>query len=138
MKNGKTLTLVKMGCDFFNGDRINQLSDCENYRIETRKNLVKGKDGNEYFLSFGGYDKRRTRYTNKRTGAQLKRPVEEVVLENALHIDTQFDDENGSWRNCKLESELCEMGLTFTKSDILKAVNYTSADNYTEIEIVDR
>ena len=138
MKNGKTLTLVKMGCDFFNGDRINQLSDCENYRIETRKNLVKGKDGNEYFLSFGGYDKRRTRYTNKRTGAQLKRPVDEVVLENALHIDTEFDDENGSWCNCKLESELCEMGLTFTKSDILKAVNYISADNYTEIEIVDR
>ena len=138
MKNGKTLTLVKMGCDFFNGDRINQLSDCENYRIETRKNLVKGKDGNEYFLSFGGYDKRRTRYTNKRTGAQLKRPVDEVVLENALHIDTQFDDENGSWRNCNLESELCEMGLTFTKADILKAVNYISADNYTEIEIVGR
>ena len=138
MKNGKTLTLVKMGCDFFNGDRINQLSDCENYRIETRKNLVKGKDGNEYFLSFGGYDKHRTRYTNKRNGAQLKRPVDEVVLENAIHIDTEFDDENGSWRNCKLESELCEMGLTFTKSDILKAVNYISADNYTEIEIVDR
>ena len=138
MKNGKTLTLVKMGCDFPNGDRINQLSDCENYRIETRKNLVKGKDGNEYFLIFGGYGKRRTRYTNKRTGAQLKRPVDEVVLENALHIDTEFDDENGSWRNCKLESELCEMGLTFTKADILKAVNYISADNYTEIEIVDR
>ena len=95
MKNGKTLTLVKMGCDFFNGDRINQLSDCENYRIETRKDLVKGKDGNEYFLSFGGYDKRRTRYTNKRTGAQLKHPVDEVVLENALHIDTEFDNENG-------------------------------------------
>ena len=52
MKNGKTLTLVKMGCDFFNGDRISQLSDCENYRIETRKDLVKGKDGNEYFLIF--------------------------------------------------------------------------------------
>ena len=138
MKNGKTLTLVKMGCDFFNGDRINQLSDCENYRIETRKNLVKGKDGNEYFLSFGGYDKRRTRYTNKRTGAPLKHPVYEVELENALHIDTEFDDENGSWRNCKLEAELCEMGLTFTKADILKAVNHISCDNYTEIEIVDR
>ena len=138
MENGKTLTLVKMGCDFFNGDRINQLSDCENYRIETRKNLVKGKDGNEYFLSFGGYDKRRTRYTNKRTGAPLKHPVYEVALENALHIDTVFDDENGSWRNCNLEAELCEMGLTFTKADILKAVNYISCDNYTEIEIVDR
>lgn len=138
MKNGKTLTLVKMGCDFFNGDRINQLSDCENYRIETRTELVKGKDGNEYFLSFGGYDKRRTRYTNKRTGAPLKHPVYEVVLENALHIDTEFENEKGAWCNCKLEEELCEMGLTFTKADILKAVNYISCDNYAEIEIVDR
>ena len=138
MKNGKTLTLVKMGCDFWSDDRINQLSDCENYRIETRRDLVKGKDGNEYFLSFGGYNKRRTRYTNKRTGAQLKHPVDEVVLENALHIDTECENANGSWRNCKLEAELCEMGLTFTKADSLKAVNYISCDNYTEIEIVDR
>ena len=138
MKNGKTLTLVKMGCDFWNDDKIRQLSDCENYRIETRKELIKGKDGNEYFLSFGGYDKRRTRYTNKRTGAPLKHPVYEVVLENALHIDTEFDNENGSWRNIKLEAELNNMDLTYTKFDILKAVNYISADNYAEIEIVDR
>ena len=138
MKNGKTLTLVKMGCDFFNGDRINQLSDCENYRIETRTELVKGKDGNEYFLSFGGYDKRRTRYTNKRTGAPLKHPVDEVVLENALHIDTQFENEKGAWRNIRLEDDLRGMNLTYTKADILKAVNHISCDNYTEIEIVDR
>ena len=138
MKNGKTLTLVKMGCDFFDGDRINQLSDCENYRIETRKDLVKGKDGNEYFLSFGGYDKRRTRYTNKRTGARLKHPVDEVVLENALHIDTMFENDKGAWRNSRLESELCDMDLTYTKADILKAVNYISCDNYTAIEIVKR
>ena len=138
MENGKTLTLVKMGCDFWNDDRINQLSDCENYRIETRRDLVKGKDGNEYFLSFGGYDKRRTRYTNKRTGAPLKHPVDEVALENALHIDTEFDNENGSWRNIRLESDLRNMNLTYTKADILRAVNYISADNYTEIEIVDR
>ena len=138
MKNGKTLTLVKMGCDFWSDDRINQLSDCENYRIETRRDLVKGKDGNDYFLSFGGYDKRRTRYTNKRTGSPLKHPVVEVVLENALHVDTEFDNENGSWRNCSLEEELCEMGLTFTKADILKAVNYISCDMYTSVEIVNR
>ena len=138
MKNGKTLTLVKMGCDFWHDDRIRQLSDCENYRVETRKNLVKGKDGNEYFLSFGGYDKRRTRYTNKRTGAQLKHPVDEVVLENALHIDTEFENENGSSRNCKLEEYLRSMNLTYTKADILKAVNYISVDNYTAVDIVDR
>ena len=138
MKNGKTLTLVKMGWDFWNNDRISQLSDCENYRIETRTETVKGKDGNEYFLSFGGYDKRRTRYTNKRTGAQLKHPVYEVVLENALHIDTEFENDKGAWRNIRLESELRDMNLTYTKADILKAVNYISVDNYNAVEIVDR
>ena len=137
MKNGKTLTLVKMGRDFWH-DRIRQLSDCENYRIETRTELVNGKDGNKYFLSFGGYDKRRTRYTNKRTGAQLKHPVYEVVLENALSIDTQFENDEGAWRNSRLEAELGDMNLTYTKADILKAVNYISADNYTAVEIVDR
>ena len=138
MKNGKTLTLVKMGCDFWKGDRINQLSDCENYRIETRTERIKGKDGNEYFLSFGGYDKRRTRYTNKRTGAQLKHPVDEIVLENALHIDTMYENDEGAWRNIRLESELSDMNLTYTKADILKAVNYISVDNYTAVAIVDR
>ena len=138
MKNGKTLTLVKMGCDFWSDDRINQLSDCENYRIETRTEPVNGKDGNKYFLSFGGYDKRRTRYTNKRTGAQLKCPVDEVVLENALHIDTMYENDKGAWRNIRLESELQDMNLTYIKADILKAVNYISADNYTAVEIVDR
>ena len=102
------------------------------------KILSKGKDGNEYFLSFGGYDKRRTRYTNKRTGARLKHPVEEVVLENALHIDTEFENDKGAWRNIRLESELRDMNLTYTKADILKAVNYISCDNYTAIEIVKR
>lgn len=138
MKNEKTLTLVKMGCNFWENDRINQLSDCKNYRVETRTETVKGKDGNNYFLSFGGYDKLRTRYTNKRTGAQLKHPVDEVVLENALHIDTMYENDEGSWRNIRLEAELSDMNLTYTKADILKAVNYISADNYTAVEIVDR
>ena len=138
MKNGKILTLVKMGCDFSENDRINQLSDCGNYRIETRNECIKGKDGNEYFLSFGGYDKRCARYINKRTGAYLKHPVYEVVLENALHIGTEYENENGSWRNFRIESELLDMNLTYTKADILKAVNYISADNYTGVTIVDR
>lgn len=134
----KTLTLVKMGCDFWEDDIINTLSDCENYRIETRKELVKGKDGNNYFLSFGTYSRRITRKTNKRTGKQLKNPVEEIVNSNALRIDTSFDNEEGSWCNWKLEEQLNKFNLSFTKEDILTAVNYISCDNYTSVEIVER
>ena len=63
---------------------------------------------------------------------------DEVVLENVLHIDTEFENDKGAWRNIQLESELRDMNLTYTKADILKAVNYISCDNYTAIEIVKR
>ena len=36
MKNGKTLTLVKMGCDFFNGDRINSADNYTEIEIVDR------------------------------------------------------------------------------------------------------
>lgn len=132
----KTLYLVKMGCDFFEDDRICSLSDCGNYRIETRRDMVRGKDGRDYFLSFSTYTQRRTRHENKRTGKPLKNPVVEIVRENALAIDTQFEDERGAWRNAKIEKDIYDMGLTFNKADILKAVNYISADVYDNIEIL--
>lgn len=132
----KTLTLTKMGCDFFAGDDSVKTSDCENYRIETRTELVNGKDGNDYFLSFGRYEKREIRY-NRRKGAPLKHPVVEVTQRNALHVDTEFENERGAWRNIDLERELCELNLTYTKADILKAVNFISADTYTDVEIIE-
>ena len=135
---GKTLTLVKMGCDFFEGDRVCGLSDCGNYRIETRTGRISAKNGREYFLSFGTYTRYNYRKTNKRTGAPLKKEVKEIDLENALYIDTEFEDAAGCWCDLKLEQEINNMRLSFTKADILKAVNSFSSEQYTEIEIVNR
>lgn len=134
----KTLYLEKRGCDFFHYDPIEKLSDVGNYRVCTPTASVIGKDGNTYFLEFGRYNKRRIRTTNKRTGAKLKHPVIETVMVNALHIDTCFSDNNGSWRNCKLENELSNKNYTYTLADILKAVNDISVDKYGNIEFIDR
>lgn len=134
MKN-KTLILVKMGCDFFANDC--RESDIGNYRVETRGGLVSGKDGRKYFLSFSHCERYETRTANKRTGKPLKNPVRELRNNNGLHVDTEYDDENGSWRNCKLESELWNMDLPYSKIGILQAVNHISADHYSEVEIID-
>lgn len=87
------LYLEKRGCNFFKNDEINKLSDVGNYRVCAAD--IIGKDGKTYFLEFGAYDKRAYRKTNKRTGAPLKHPKFEIVQKNALHIGTQFEDENG-------------------------------------------
>ena len=77
-----------------------------------------------------------------RTGKPLKHPKYETVLENALHIGTEFErqEENGyftSWRNSKLEKELHDKKLyRFTKADILKAVNEISIKPYDKIVLL--
>ena len=135
----KTLILEKRGCDFFKNDSINELSDVGNYRVGVYSHSIKGKDGIMYIVEFGGFDKYTYRNTNKRNGQPLKKSVRELVMRNALHIDTEFEkvEESGfktSWRNSKLEHEVYEMNLPYTKEGILKAINYISADTYTDIE----
>lgn len=132
------LYLEKRGCNFWQHDKINEISDVGNYRVCTLSECVRGKDGNIYLLEFTQYDRKRTRATNKRTGAPLKHPVTETVLENALYIHTQFHDAEGMcWRNCKLENQLDDKNYIYTLADILNAVNDISIDRYTAIEFVD-
>lgn len=132
----KILYLTQMGCDFRANDKLSVLSDCGGHRLETRSGLITGKDGNEYFLSFTTWSKWTERKTNKRNGQPLRKPVIEIVLENALHINTEYENKDGSWRNCKLEAEIDALNLTYNKDDILTAVNYISSDIYTQIEII--
>lgn len=119
-----TLKFEARGCNFSN----NPNSDVNNYRICT---TITDKKDRQLFIEFGrGY---RYRFTNKRTGAKLKKPV--IETEWALHIDTQFDDERGSWRDLDLEKRIYQKNLNYTKADILKAVNSISKVKYTAIEI---
>lgn len=87
---GKTLVLTKMGMDFY-GEASTSGSDCENYRIETRTDRVRGKDGNNYFISFNHWERYQYRKTNKRTGEALKKEVKEILNPNGLHIDTEYE-----------------------------------------------
>jgi len=130
------LYLEKRGCDFFNGDFSVKNSDVGNYRVGSYNYSIRAKNGRTYILEFTRWDKWRMRYTNKRTGKELKHPIKEIVLYNALHIDTQFEDENGCWCDLKLEKELDAKDYKYTLEDILKAVNDISLDTYTEIQFV--
>ena len=137
MKHETTLFLECRGCYFFNGDKINALSDVGNYRVGAYDRRISAKDGREYILEFGSYTRREMRYTNKRTGAPLKHPKYEIVLENALHVDTEFeDDQKMTWRNSKLEKEYNDKKRTYTRENILKTVNEISVKQYDRIVLV--
>lgn len=51
MKNN-ILYLEKRGCNFWQHDKINEISDVGNYRVCTLSECIRGKDGNIYFLEF--------------------------------------------------------------------------------------
>ena len=131
-----TLFLEARGCYFWHDDKIADVSDVGNYRVCAEG--IKAKNGREYFLEFGYYDRRETRYTHKVTNKPLKHPKTEVVLPYALHIDPEFDDERGSWRDLALENALHDKMLTFTKANILTIVNEISIKQYTDIIVVNR
>ena len=141
MKNNNVLFLECRGCPFMKGDKIAKLSDVGNYRVGVYSHRIEAKDGNKYIIEFCRYDRKETRYTNSRTGKPLKHPKCKVVLENALHISTEFEtQENGykaSRRNCKLEKEMHDKKTyLFTKADILKAVNDISIKQYAKIVLL--
>ena len=142
MKNNNILFLECRGCPFMKGDKITKLSDVGNYRVGVYSHRIKAKDGNEYILEFGSYDRKETIYTNSRTEKPLKHPKCEVVLENALHISTEYETLDSkkislAFRNCKLEKEIHEKKeYLFTKSDILKVVNSISKKQYNKIVLV--
>lgn len=137
MKNfNNTLFLECRGCYFFDGDKITGLSDVGNYRIGAYTNEIRAKNGKNYVLEFRATTLRALRKTNKRTGKPLKNPVVEITQENALHIDTQFENTNGCWADLTLEKEITDMKLSYTKADILTAVNYISVKQYSKIVLV--
>lgn len=136
MEIKNTLFLECRGCYFFNGDKINTLSDVGNYRVGAYDRKIHGKDGRDYVLEFGSYDRREMRYNHKKTGAPLKHPKYEIVLENALHIDTEFENGRGAWRDSNLEKEIHDKKRTYTRENILKTVNEISEKQYAKIVLV--
>lgn len=139
-KHECTLFLECRGCDFFPGDRINQLSDVGNYRVGIYDNSIKAKNGKTYILEFISSDRWNYRTTNKRTGQPLKKPVKELIKERALCLDTEYEEErNGgilSFRDCPLERDIFRRNLDYTLKNILKVVNEISIKQYNNIVTV--
>ena len=73
------------------------------------------------------YDKNRERIKTSKT---------KVIQKNALHIDTQYEDENRIYRDLELEENLRNRGYAYTLADILKCVNEISEEQYAEIQFI--
>lgn len=137
MKKDNILFLECRGCYFFQGDKINTLSDVGNYRVGVYDNKITLADGRQFVLEFGSYEHKEMRYTHKTTGRPLKHPKYETTLENALRIDTCFDDEKGlSWRDLKIENAIYKKKLTYTKANILSVVNSLSVKQFDHVVMV--
>lgn len=132
------LLLEKRGCNFNGGVPVTTKSDVGNYRVCTMGETIPGKDGRTYFLEFSLWQNRsQPRYTNKRTGAPLKHPVQEIINSIGLHIDTQYTDASGqSWRNLDLEQRIHKRNPSYTTAEILAIANEISAEHYDGIKWV--
>lgn len=136
--NGKNfLLLEKRGCNFNGGVPVTTKSDVGNYRVCTMGETIPGKDGRNYFLEFSLWQNRsQPRYTNKRTGAPLKHPVQEIINPIGLHIDTQYTDKDGSWRASWMEQRIHKQNPSYTTAEILAIANEISAEHYDGIKWV--
>ena len=138
------LYLLEMG---MHDDSIT--TDIKNHRIRVVENIDIIYKGEKYnmFFEFTQGTHRHYRTTNKRTGAPLKKAVEEIILKDGLFIDTQFErtetDKNGftwesSWRRVDLEREIFEEHHAYTKRDILDVVNrYKVGEKFTDICLIE-
>lgn len=123
MREKTILLLEKRGCDFNKTDNIYNMSDLQNYRLFAIGWQPKDKK-ESYILSFTrGYRIRNTYKNNSEK--KLKKYV--IEHDTALRIDTQFDNNEGSWRDINLENKMYttiyDNDYRFTSSDLLKVLN---------------
>lgn len=129
------LYLRKMGLNFWD-DEIAK-SDIKNYRVRTLDECVPGKDGRLYFIEFSLWrNRKQVRYTHKVTGKPLKYPKYDIINPQAVAIDTEYSDANGSWRNATLEERLHTKNYSYNTADILAIVNEISTQKYDSVVFV--
>ena len=132
-----------MGCD-----DNNITTDIKNHIVRVIENIdiiYKGKKYNMFF-EFWQCTHWNYRTTNKRTGAPLKKPVQEIILKDALHLDTQFEELQGTWadgapyyasyRKSDLEQEIWNEHHKYTQADILEIINRYAIEKYDCIEFI--
>lgn len=133
----KTLFLECRGCYFWNDDPIAKISDVGNYRIGVYNNRITAHNGRQYCIELGTYTKYNYRKHNKISGKPLKYYKKEIILENALHVSTEFEDNNGCWADLTLEKEIHNKLLTYTRKDILKLFNEISIKQFDKIVLIE-
>lgn len=133
------LYLLEMG---MNDNNIT--TDIKNHRIRVVNKIDIEYKGNPYnmFFEFTVCDHWRMRYTNKRNGKPLKKAVQETIIKDGLHIDTEYErQENGfpcSFRNLQFENEMWNEHHKFTRADILEVVNrYKIGEKFTDVKLVE-
>ena len=139
------LYLEERGC---NDNKIPY--DIKNHRIDTIENIDIVYNGKKYnmFFEFTTNDHWRMRYTNKRTGEPLKKPVTETILKNGIFVGTQFERQEGFWqdgktpffasyRNSKLEREIWEKHYNYSRKSILEIINAYSIKKYAKVVLIE-
>jgi hypothetical protein len=131
----KTLKLYKRGMNFYNDETID--SDIGNFRIVTGDYNIKAKDGNNYFIEFSLWrNRKKARYNHKITGKPLKHIKYDIINKIGLSINMQYIDKDGfCWGAGELEQSINEKNYSYTKKDILQAINEISIDEYIDIEV---
>lgn len=137
MKTENILFLECRGCYFWDDDPIKKLSDVGNYRIGVYENRITAGNGREYCIELGTYTKYNYRRYHKITGQPLKHTKKEILLENALHVSTEFEDHKGCWEDLTLEKEIHNRLLHYTRKDILKLFNEISINKFNKIVLIE-
>lgn len=141
----KVLYLRKMGMD-----DNNITTDVKNHRVRVIENIdiiYKGKKYNMFF-EFTQCTHYNYRTTNKRTGAPLKKTIQELITKDGLGLDTQFERLEGTWpdgktpfyasyRKVDLEREVWNEHHEYTQKDILEIINRYAIEKYDCIEFID-
>ena len=129
------LRLEKMGCNFWSDETAK--SDIGNYRVRTQGYEIQGKDGRLYFVEFSLWrNRKQARYNHKITGKPLKHTAYDIINNQGVDINLQYQDNNGTWGNIRLENKLDKSNYSYTQRDILRIVNRISVDKYDSIQII--
>lgn len=140
----KTLYLLEMG---MNDERIT--TDIKNHRVRVLENIdiiFENKKYNMFFeFTQGTHFNYRT--TNKRTGEPLKKPVQEVIVKDGIFVDTQFERQEGTWkdgtpffasyRKSLLEREIFNKHYDFSRKSVLEIINAYSIEKYDRVVLVE-
>ena len=113
----KILYLEKRGCDFLNNDYdVKVLSDVGNYRVGIYDYSIHGKNGRDYILNFGGYDKKDIERYDK-NGKELKLQKRKLS-ENAFILTHSMKMKMEFIVDLELEENLRNRSYAYTLSGI--------------------